>query len=394
MSPLLRSIITRALFLCPLLANLSCSGGGGSDSEDGSTDGGTFPVSGSVAQFATVANGSGLVDATLVLPAGTNKASITAVTEASGIRFNSASGDQGVIFFSQSSEEISLGQTYQTILGTISIPSRSLDPNLSSTKLRVSLTAINEDSRGALSGAGEAPVTLLIRAKSDSDLNSGSMTVNLFLVGDVPQDPALRPVIDQAKARMADTYRDDGGITVSFNEFPISGPAIIPSPYDGSSFYEAATASAPAPAVNIFMGADIGGSIDGLLGVAGSIPGPSFASKKSAVAVSVVVSAGGDGSFSEEDTRVLGETFAHETGHFMGLYHPVDFNPATAIVTNSDPLTDTPECRSQSACLQDDSLVRNLMFPFPVGDGTGSYIPQQQLTGQQRGVLNRYIAVD
>jgi hypothetical protein len=115
-------------------------------------------------------------------------------------------------------------------------------------------------------------------------------------------------------------------------------------------------------------------------------------SRKSAVAVSIFAAAGSNGRFSTDDIRLLGETIAHESGHQMGLFHPVDFSGS--IVVGSDPLDDTEECSFFTECVNSQSLISNLMFPNPISDTSGSFIPQNRLTEQQRGVLNRYLAVE
>ena len=51
-----------------------------------------------------------------------------------------------------------------------------------------------------------------------------------------------------------------------------------------------------------------------------------------------------------------GIVFAHEVGHYLGLYHTSEQNGFSF-----DPLQDTPECGRISASCPD---VNNLMFPF------------------------------
>ena len=105
--------------------------------------------------------------------------------------------------------------------------------------------------------------------------------------------------------------------------------------------------------------------------------------------MSLITGAGPDGVYSESEINVLAETMAHEVGHFMGLFHPIELEGG-----DSDPLTDTPTCSSPIECETNPALAMNLMFPTPVADSSGGVLRQNQISGQQRGVLNRYIAVD
>ena len=61
--------------------------------------------------------------------------------------------------------------------------------------------------------------------------------------------------------------------------------------------------------------------------------------------VSWLEGAGYDGQFNAEEIQMLGETMAHEIGHYMGLYHPVE-----ASYNYWDALEDTEECGTWNAC--------------------------------------------
>jgi len=190
------------------------------------------------------------------------------------------------------------------------------------------------------------------------------------------------------------TLSGEAGLNINFNEVLIDGPVTLPSPSDGSSFYSQASSQVSPLSVNVFIGGDIGGiGVGGtVLGFASDIPGPAIASERSGVAVSIFAGGGPDGLFDSEDVRLLGETIAHEVGHFMGLFHPIDF--AGNSVAFVDPLDDTDSCSTISSCLSNSNLISNLMYPNPVVDNSGNFIAQNQLSSQQRSVLNRYIAVD
>ena len=103
-----------------------------------------------------------------------------------------------------------------------------------------------------------------------------------------------------------------------------------------------------------------GGSVGG---ISGGIPGPPRpGTPRSGVAVSVELAG--------NDSDVLAHVMAHEGGHFLGLFHTVEFFGA------EDPLPDTPTGGESQT---------NLMHPS-VGGETG-------LTEQQSQVMNRHLEV-
>ncbi len=132
----------------------------------------------------------------------------------------------------------------------------------------------------------------------------------------------------------------------------------------------------------------VGELVDGdaqTYGIAGGIPGPMDPSTRSAVVVSWLVHAGANGAFNDDETRLMGETFAHEIGHYMGMHHPVQFG-----WNYWDALDDTDECTASSACGQ--ALGDNLMYPSSICDPSGYCEPQFRLTPQQVAELHRNAA--
>lgn len=96
-----------------------------------------------------------------------------------------------------------------------------------------------------------------------------------------------------------------------------------------------------ANAVNLFFAEDLSADgAGGLLGIASGIPG-SIGITGSYNGVLVGLEA--HRSNNSLDTQLLGETAAHEMGHWLGLFHTTESNGASF-----DPLDDTPECSSSN----------------------------------------------
>jgi hypothetical protein len=158
-------------------------------------------------------------------------------------------------------------------------------------------------------------------------------------------------------------------------------------------------------ALNIYFASEADG-IAGLLGIAGGIPGlPGFVGTKASGMVVFTESHRSSGAvgtvLSNADLTFIGNTIAHEAGHFLGLFHVNERTGATnasAINYVEDPLIETPKCMAAnnvngngvvdiSECLGTgftNSGALNLMFW--AGDGVTN---QSQLTGEQGWVLRR-----
>jgi hypothetical protein len=131
-----------------------------------------------------------------------------------------------------------------------------------------------------------------------------------------------------------------------------------------------------------------GGILDlpDVLGMSGGIPGPLLPFDNKAVTVSLGEHAGSDLRFTPAEARLLGETIAHEVGHYLGLFHPVE----SIDLTFHDALADTPDCTTVDEC--EDLLGSNLMFPYPVCDVSGC-LGQGDVSDAQGSALNRYAGV-
>jgi hypothetical protein len=357
------------------------SGGDNGNGDGGDNGGGT-----DAAQFSAETDEDGSAVADFRLPAGTTKFGLTASAEGRQVRFQSLTDDDGSNLVSPGGVMISFAGEFLSDINFISVPSRQGDVGAHPEQTYHVTAEVQSSSGIAASGV---PVNFTVSAENDGDFTSGSLQVNLFYVGTVGQSSSSKQAVTAALDEFRRIYSSQAHISLRISEFDIDGPAMIPLPLQGSSFYKAAAEQGVSPGVNIFIGGDVQ---EGVLGLASSIPVPPIPSNRSALAVSILTGAGADGVYDDQDIRLLGETMAHETGHYLGLFHPVDFSGN--IVVAEDPLSDTPSCSSKTNCLQNSQLISNLMFTEPVSDGAGGLVPQGQLTNQQQAVLNRYIAVD
>lgn len=358
-------------FACVLAlgCTLSCgSGSGGNESN-------TFQKEGDLSDSSATSDTNGVASTSVTIPPGTNKLAIVSSTDAF-IATATAANDLGTVYVSAAGEVTTASTFLDTFVSAINIPSRDFDPPLAGSTINVQSVVAGSYDGGALSGR---TVNFSSLARSDADLASGNLQVNVNYIGATANDPDLRAAMEQSIEVFKQIY-GSAGITLVVNEFDFSGPNIIPDPSTGDALYGALSNAVPSPAVNVCLGLDL--TTPDLLGLAAGIPGSPLPSVKSCVGVSAINAAGYDGVFSPDDIRVLGETLAHEVGHFMGLFHPVEGDFATF-----DPLTDTPTCGGESSC--DSALGANNMYYVPVGN-----TPQFNLTPQQRGVLNLYAAVD
>ncbi len=380
---ILQLIKTLAIVLL-VTSVMGCAQGSSNDDDGGGDNGGNLPQSERNFSIGVSTNRSGVASTTFQVPADTTKLAVTASVSSNRlVRFN-VFGTNSVNYLNPGGAEITFADSFAPQANAAIAPSRDVDPNL------VPGVTYTAEVQLDTSNADQA-VTFIVNSKADGDLNSGRLRVNIFFVGEIGQDSATREVIGLALDEFRNIYGRIG-IELDVRTFDISGPTILPQPFEGSNFYQTNSALSDTLSVNLFVGGDIEGSSGDILGLAGGIPGPPNASARSGVAIGIFPGAGPDGSFNTSEILILGETLAHESGHFLGIFHPVDFSGDRASAT--DPLNDTNTCRVFSECLSDDSLIGNLMFVSPVSDGSGGFVRQNRLSDQQRAVLNRYIAVD
>ena len=255
-------------------------------------------------------------------------------------------------------------------------PTGDDDPPLSGEELVVSIAAV--DSADTLNSNVRLDVAAYL--KSDTDLENGEMYVKLYFAGMTASDEGIRTAVTTA----AEIWRDiasDFGVTLSIETEDWQEGA-LPKPGTGApDEFEAISSQAPLRTVNVVVVPSVLGSEE-ILGATGSVPGPVSPSGYSAVVISAAANAGPDLEFSEDEVQLLAETMAHETGHYLGLFHPVE-----STWDKWDAISDTVECNDRDVC--EDELGNNLMFPYPVCDEVACQM-QDSLTVSQKALIHRY----
>ncbi|MBN2801375.1 MAG: hypothetical protein JXX28_19695 [Deltaproteobacteria bacterium] len=220
--------------------------------------------------------------------------------------------------------------------------------------------------------------------KDDPSMSSGTLHVNLVYAGAAGTDEELARAAGVATAHWEEIYGQIG-IDLTFEEWEYDNGA-LPGPGLGNAedFIQISTSTSTRSVNVVLVPSMVDG--DGIYGMAGGIPGALVPTDRSAVVISALTSSGPDLMFSAEEERIFAETMAHEVGHYLGLFHPVETSWDTW-----DSLGDTPECSGEGTCEQ--QLGSNLMFPYPVCSYT-SCTPQADLTPQQSSAAHSYVGVE
>ncbi len=269
---------------------------------------------------------------------------------------------------------------YVSEVSTLNWPISAEDPELVPGTYTLEFGVVD----GSLEYVAE-PLFVDVLLKPDDRFDSGLLQVDLIYVGGLDQDDELRRAMDVAIDHWRDLY-EGIGLEIDVVELTYADADDLEPPAFGSpDVYLDISGSSRFRGVNVVVTPNILAE-DQIFGISGDIPGPLVPTERSAVLISAGLSAGTDGQFSPEEERLLAETMAHEVGHFIGLFHPVEVTWETW-----DVLDDTPTCESEFDCILE--LGTNLMFPFPVCAGF-SCTPQGDVTEEQVGVAHRYVGVE
>lgn len=255
-------------------------------------------------------------------------------------------------------------------------PVRAEDAPLEAGTWQVKIAAVNEE---GVYQSGEV-LTARKQTKEDEDFSDGEVKVVIAFAEGIEEDAAVVEAVEAAVVRWEEVWDPFGlSLTVRYATAEIDADL----PYVGDGTEEVAELSAQTDSDEILM--IVGETIrseDLYYGVSGNIPGSLVDTPRSAVAIGWLANTGLDGEFSSDDIRLMGETMAHETSHYMGLFHPVETSFEVW-----DAVSDTEDCTYQEGC--ESSLGDNLMYPYPVCSAF-SCMPQDALTNIQAGIIHRY----
>ncbi len=198
-------------------------------------------------------------------------------------------------------------------------------------------------------------MNVTVQTRKDTDPDNGTVHARIVYTGGLDSDSTVVNAVELAVEGWRDIWALYG-LTLEEEYATSDLDADLTSPGFNSPEYTQETAKTDGTQVTVFIGEEIDGDIH-TYGVAGGIPGPLLASDRSAVVLSWLAHAGQDGAFDDDELRIFGESMAHEVGHYLGLFHPVESNYKAW-----DAIDDTMECSDMNTC--DANLGTNLMYPY------------------------------
>jgi hypothetical protein len=234
---------------------------------------------------------------------------------------------------------------------------------------------------------GGVEVRLDAAFSQDPSFDAGSLTVNMVYTGGLQDDASLVEAVAVAEERWRQIYAAVG-VDVVFTTTSWPGDGLWEPPSVGSyDQYEEVMANNEPGVLNLVLVPEFSGQGgQWTLGLAGGIPGAMVPTAYSAVAVNVAAHMGPDLVWDGEEVRIMAGTMAHELGHYLGMFHPVEDG-----YQYWDALDDTPPCSTRQEC--DAQLGSNLMYWITLCDRQGCD-PQEDLTADQKGVMQRYVGVE
>ncbi len=258
-------------------------------------------------------------------------------------------------------------------------PIRASDGPLEDGTWRVRMSLVDDRTRYV----GNEAVEVSVATKTDDDFQDASVGVQIVWADGVDSDPEAVEAVEAAVARWKDVWGAQG---LTLDETYVAS-TLDPNlnwvaDYFGDAAVEAVAEGKAPGALQLIVGEQIRQS-DFVYGIAAGIPGTIEVSPASYVVISLVVHAGTDGAFDDGEIGLMGETMAHEVGHYTGLYHPVEDG-----FESWDALSDTAQCTQRRDC--EDELGTNLMFPYSICDQSGCVVTED-LTPGQSGVMQRYL---
>lgn len=230
----------------------------------------------------------------------------------------------------------------------------------------------------------DVPVVVNVLQRPEPDFARGTLAVFVAYAEGLGDDAEITAGVEAAVAHWEEIYAAFGITLVpTYADIPVDPD--MPDTYKGQDEYQTFLEENGGRAVLMVVGDTIANDAY-IYGEAGGIPGAYVPTPAAAVEVSWLAHVGGNGKLSDNEILLMGETMAHEVGHYLGLFHPVEMGWDWF-----DAIGDTPRCDSMNECEGD--LADNLMFPYPVCSD-GECVRQTLLSGGQQGVANRYVGVE
>lgn len=224
-------------------------------------------------------------------------------------------------------------------------------------------------------------VDVSIATKRDRDLSQARVGVQIVYARRVARDAAVVEAVEAAVERWRNIWANAGIVLDEYYTESNLDPA-LGFFFLGAPEVEEVAQSKKEGDLQLIIGERVGNEAY-TLGVSAGIPGTVDVTERTFVVLSWLAHAGPDGAFDQGETRLMGETMAHEVGHYTGLFHPVEQN-----YSYWDALDDTLDCANQRRC--EDELGTNLMFPYSLCDFE-SCTPQGKLSEQQKAVMQQYV---
>jgi hypothetical protein len=225
------------------------------------------------------------------------------------------------------------------------------------------------------------PVTVTIAEKRDPDFTQAETGVLIVYAEGVDDDPDVVEAVEGAVERWREVWLPyDWTLRASYTSSDLDPD--LSFAYGGTSDLVPIAAERKDGDLLLVVGERIEGG-NSTFGLAAGIPGTLEATKSTYVVVSWLVHAGPDASFDADEIQLMGETMAHEIGHYQGLFHPVE-----STYTFWDALPDTAQCTAAVPC--ESQLGANVMFPYSICD-LNSCLATDQLSSDQEAVVERYV---
>ena len=369
---------TMRLLLPSLL--LACSDKGGNNNNNNGGKSGPYTT---ITTQTVTTDSSGLADIEIDLESGESSFMVTGVAGSNSVltslEYITAPDGEEVVRWQDwyNSRESLTYAFFPAENSTVNWPVREEDGPLTDGSWTVTVGAYGASSYNYL---GDEELEMTIHKKWDPDLTEGTVKAVILYADGLQDEKDLTNAVAYAVEEWANIWSQIG-LTLEYRIVNTDLSTTLSDPSYGSAQLEEASTYAEDNEVVVLIGESLAGDM-WTYGVSGNIPGALSVTQNSGVVISWLAAAGASGVFNDTTLDIFAETMAHEVGHYMGLFHPVEDG-----WEYWDALADTEQCSTGTTCYRD--LGSNLMFPYPICSGN-SCDRQNELTDDQGGVLNRY----